>query len=229
MKRSLLVLIILACSKTILACTTCNKQIQDAIYNSTFFPNLFTMLSAFIVLAAIVSALSVAYGRWHKTATASYKNNIIANPVPLATAATILGIGLGGFIDGIVLHQVLQWHEMLSNKLPPSTLVNKSVNMFWDGVFHAFCLLVVFVGVILFWKLLFKKDIDKSGILLAGGLLFGWGVFNIVEGVIDHQLLKLHNVREITTNPESWNVGFLALSVIMLAAGLFTMKPAPIK
>jgi uncharacterized membrane protein len=23
-----------------------------------------------------------------------------------------LGIGLGGFVDGIVLHQILQWHHM---------------------------------------------------------------------------------------------------------------------
>ncbi len=29
--------------------------------------------------------------------------------------ATILGVGLGGFVDGIVLHQVLQWHHMLSS------------------------------------------------------------------------------------------------------------------
>lgn len=44
----------------------------------------------------------------------------------LAFAAIVLGIGLGGFVDGIVLHQILQWHEMLSNKIPPDTLVNKA-------------------------------------------------------------------------------------------------------
>jgi uncharacterized membrane protein len=28
--------------------------------------------------------------------------------------AFIMGLGLGGFIDGIVLHQILQWHHMLT-------------------------------------------------------------------------------------------------------------------
>jgi uncharacterized membrane protein len=72
------------------------------------------------------------------------------------------------------------------------------------------------VGVVLLWKLLRRNDIQRSGNLLGGGLLLGWGLFNIVEGIIDHHLLKLHNVREITNNAELWNYGFLGISVLML-------------
>jgi uncharacterized membrane protein len=32
---------------------------------------------------------------------------------PIASGI-LFGLGLGGFFDGIVLHQVLQWHHMLS-------------------------------------------------------------------------------------------------------------------
>ncbi len=131
----------------------------------------------------------------------------------------VLGIGLGGFTDGILLHQVLQWHEMLSNKVAIDTVLGKSVNMFWDGIFHFFCLIVVLVGVVLLWKMLFRKDIERSGKLLSGGLLLGWGLFNIVEGIIDHHLLKLHNIRETHTNIDFWNFAFLGLSVIMLITG----------
>jgi LPXTG-motif cell wall-anchored protein len=67
--------------------------------------------------------------------------------------------------------------------------------------------------------LLHRKEIDRSGNLLSGGLLLGWGLFNIVEGIIDHHLLKLHNVRELSANPEIWNFSFLGLSVLMLLAG----------
>jgi uncharacterized membrane protein len=35
----------------------------------------------------------------------------------------LLGSGLGGFIDGILLHQILQWHNMLSSVRPPIDLV----------------------------------------------------------------------------------------------------------
>lgn len=100
---------------------------------------------------------------------------------------------MGGFVDGIFLHQILQVHEMLSNKISALDYIGKSVNMFWDGIFHAFCFIVVLIGIILLWKLLKRKDVDHSGNLFAGGLLLGWGLFNIVEGIIDHQLLKLHN------------------------------------
>ena len=43
---------------------------------------------------------------------------------PLVTAGILLGIGLGGFVDGIVFHQILQWHNMLSARIPPVDLVS---------------------------------------------------------------------------------------------------------
>ena len=202
------------------ACITCNQKIQEAIWNSTFVPNLFALLSAFLVLAIIVVVLIHFTEKRFRSRT-EFSPTQMANPVPLTTASMILGIGLGGFIDGIVLHQILQWHEMLSNKIPPISVVSKSINMFWDGIFHAFCLMVTFAGIVLIWKLLWRKDIDRSGGLFVGGLLLGWGLFNIVEGVIDHHLLRLHNVREVTDNPELWNWGFLCISLLMCIAGYY--------
>lgn len=202
-----------------ICCTTCNRQLQEKIFDSTFFPNLVIMLSAFIILGIMVGVLSYLSARKYRTSIEAYPNNKFLNPVPISTASIVLGIGLGGFIDGIFFHQILQWHQMLSNKLPPLTLLNKSVNMFWDGIFHLFSLIVVIIGVVLFWKLLKRKNIDTSGKLLAGGLIAGWGLFNIVEGVIDHHLLKLHNVKEITAHPEVWNYSFLVVSFVMIVAG----------
>ena len=60
------------------------------------------------------------------------------NRRPLIAAGTLLGIGMGGFVDGILFHQILQVHNMLSAKYPPTTLVNAEINMVWDGLFHAF-------------------------------------------------------------------------------------------
>jgi uncharacterized membrane protein len=177
------------------------------------------MLTAFIVLAVLVAILGAMTARRHQSRLAANPHLKILSPVPLTTASMVLGIGLGGFIDGIVLHQVLQWHEMLSAKIPATDYVGKSVNMFWDGIFHFFCLVVVLVGVVLLWKLLWRKDIDRSGKLLFGGLLLGWGLFNIVEGLIDHHLLKLHNVMEFAADHEPANFGFLGASVLMLLIG----------
>lgn len=120
------------------ACPLCNKKIRDAVHNSQFYPNLLTLLSAFIALTAIVIILAWITAKRHKARLTANSNKQILSPVPLTTASVVLGIGLGGFIDGIVLHQVLQVHEMLSNKIAATNYIGKSVNMFWDGVFISF-------------------------------------------------------------------------------------------
>ncbi len=206
------------------ACPLCNPQIKAAIYDSQFYPNLLTMLSAFFVLAGVVAALSWLSGRRYAKRMAANPSVTSLSPVPLLTTAIILGIGIGGFIDGIVLHQILQWHEMLSAKIPPTNYVAKSVNMFWDGIFHFFTLVVTAIGIVRLWQLLHRKEINRSGYLLSGGLLMGWGLFNLIEGVIDHHILKLHNVREVSSAPEVWNFGFLTFAVVLLAAGYGLQK-----
>jgi uncharacterized membrane protein len=209
-----------------LCCINCNQQIQAGIFNDAFYPNLAIMLSAFVVLALIVTGLTIAFVKRHRII--ALRDQIVLTPVPMVTASLVLGIGLGGFIDGIALHQVLQWHQMLSNQLPPVTLESKNINMFWDGIFHAFTLIVVFVGVIMLWRVSLRADTDRSGRLLTSGLLGGWGLFNIVESVIDHHILHLHNVREVTPNPELWNYGFLGFSLLLLIVG-FVIIPGRVK
>lgn len=218
-KATTLILLLISFTVPSFACPFCNKQIRQGIYDSQFYPNLFLMLSAFIVLAAIVIILAIVTARQHRNRTRSNPSRQVLSPVPLTTASVVLGIGLGGFVDGIVLHQLLQVHEMLSNKIVATNYVGKSVNMFWDGVFHLFCLGVVITGIILLWKLMLRNDFDRSGTLFAAGLLWGWGIFNLVEGIIDHQLLKLHNVIEYADNHDIGNYAFLGVSVILFLAG----------
>lgn len=220
MKKSLTLLVLSFCViEPLSACPLCNQQIKDAVYDSQFYPNLLTMLSPFIALSVIVVALTAVTAKSHKAWVAANPGAAVLSPVPLTTASMVLGIGFGGFVDGIFLHQMLQVHEMLSNKIPATDYVGKSVNMFWDGIFHAFCLLVATVGVVLLWKLLGRKDADYSGRLFAAGLLMGWGTFNLVEGVLDHHILKLHNVIEYATDHAPGNYAFLGISLVMLIAG----------
>jgi uncharacterized membrane protein len=57
--------------------------------------------------------------------------------LPLAPGVW-LGIGLGGIVDGIVLHQILQWRHMVTSAgYPPDSLPNLVVNTLFDGLFHA--------------------------------------------------------------------------------------------
>jgi uncharacterized membrane protein len=130
-------------------------------------------------------------------------------------AGVLLGIGLGGFVDGIVLHQLLQWHNMVSNWIPPTTLEAMQVNMVWDGLFHVVVWLVTLVGVLLLWSAAYHRERIPMLREFVGRLLFGWGWFNLVEGLIDHQLLGVHYVRQVATYTV-YNVLFLVLGGVGL-------------
>src|SRR5205807_3277573 len=90
---------------------------------------------------------------------------------PLIRAGTVIGIGMGGFADGILFHQILQLHNMLSNRVLRDTLVNEQINMFWDGLFHAFTWTSVAIGIALLWRAATAPRPFLSGRVLWGAIL----------------------------------------------------------
>ena len=154
----------------------------------------------------------------------------MATGEPASPAAGIMyGIGLGGFVDGIVLHQILQWHHMLSatGDHPVTTVAGLEVNTLADGFFHlASWFFVVGASIVTLaqWR---RGRLAPSWRFHACGLLVGWGLFNLVEGVVDHQLLGIHHVRDDLGGPLAWDLGFLALSVLLVAAGWLLQRTAP--
>ncbi|MGE0511728.1 MAG: DUF2243 domain-containing protein [Acidimicrobiia bacterium] len=135
----------------------------------------------------------------------------------------LFGVGLGGFVDGIVLHQILQWHHMISDtdEGPMTTVAGLEANTLADGLFHAFAFLVVLVALYLAMA---TRRADATAVLPSGGvvtgwLLVGWGAFNIVEGVVDHHLLTVHHVRDDVADPLAWDLSFLGSSVVLLLIG----------
>jgi uncharacterized membrane protein len=130
------------------------------------------------------------------------------------TAGLLLGIGLGGFVDGITLHQIMQWHNMGSAVLPPVTMEAMSQNMAWDGSFHAATLVLTVIGVVMLWSEGQNRKLPPSLSVLFGQMILGWGLFNLVEGIIDHHLLQLHHVRDMPTHIPFYDWIFLAVGGI---------------
>lgn len=145
--------------------------------------------------------------------------NTVVRRTPLVAAGLLLGAGLGGFVDGILLHQILQWHNMLSGQLPPDTLVRAKINMYWDGLFHAAVWVLTVVGLAMLWSAAGRADVPHSGRTLVGGLLLGWGLFNVVEGIIDHEILGLHHVYEYTPSHLPADLAFLVFGALLLLLG----------
>ena len=148
---------------------------------------------------------------------------------PLVLAGTTLGIGMGGFVDGILFHQILQLHNMLSNRVLRDSLVNERINMFWDGLFHAFTWTAVALGIGLLWRAANVSRRPLPGQILLAALFTGWGLFNLTEGLIDHQILQLHHVYQ-NGNHMLWDLVFLASGVVFLFGGLGIIRrhrPSP--
>lgn len=142
---------------------------------------------------------------------------------PLVAAGTCLGIGMGGFVDGILFHQILQIHNMLSNWVVRDSLVNEQINMFWDGLFHAFTWVMTALGLFLLWKAVKRRDVPLSSKTFAGSLLLGWGLFNLVEGVIDHEILQVHHVLQ-DGNHLLGDMAFLAFGVALILVGWMLIR-----
>ena len=135
----------------------------------------------------------------------------------------LLGLGLGGFIDGIVFHQVLQWHHMLTGSRggePADTVAGLEANTLADGFFHLATWILVVVGMVAAISAWQRGELAPPWRLQIGMLLVGWGSFNLVEGLIDHQILDLHHVRDDLGAPIGWDLGFLAFGALLVLAGL---------
>jgi uncharacterized membrane protein len=131
-----------------------------------------------------------------------------------------LGVGLGGFVDGIVLHQILQWHHMLTSAgYPADSVPNLALNTLFDGLFHAATWIATAIGLFLLHRAV-RRGAVWSGYRLLGGMALGWGAFNLVEGIVDHHVLGLHHVREAAANPLLWDLAFLALGAVLVAVGV---------
>src|SRR4051794_23484137 len=140
---------------------------------------------------------------------------------PSKVSALLFGLGLGGFVDGILLHQVLQWHHMLSDVPGDSvdTLAGLKVNTFADGLFHVatwFFVLAGSIAAIVSWR---QGRLAPTWSFHFGLVLTGWGVFNLVEGLVDHQILGVHHVRDDLGGPLSWDIGFLVFGALLVAGG----------
>lgn len=140
-------------------------------------------------------------------------------------AGLLLGFGLGGFFDGILLHQILQWHHLLS-ALEGRGFADLRVQILADGLFHAAMYAIAAIGLWLLWRA--RRDLQDAGAdrALGARLLIGFGAWHVVDAVFSHWLLGLHRIRMETDMPLVWDVAWLAVfGLVPLALGVWLRGP----
>lgn len=146
----------------------------------------------------------------------------------MVIAGSILGFGLGGFVDGIVLHQVLQWHHLLSaygsGQFPTTTLEGLATQTRWDGVFHASTWLVTVIGIGVLWRAACVPGVRWSASAFLGAIVAGLGAFNLVDGIVNHHLLGTHHVRDDLGGPLAWDLALLAVAAGLVLAGTLLIR-----
>ena len=140
----------------------------------------------------------------------------------MITAGVVLGVGMGAFIDGILLHQIAQWHNMGSAIVPPVTMDAMSRNMVWDGQFHLVSWFITLGGIIALWR--DRGAAAPTMTTFAGQMIMGWGLFNLVEGVVDHHLLQIHHVRDLPFHIPAYDFLFLAIAGVGFVAAGFALS-----
>lgn len=133
--------------------------------------------------------------------------------------SVVLGIALGGFFDGILLHQILQWHHLLSLVENGGDL---RFQVLWDGYFHALMYVIAALGLVgLWWGR--AGTAAPDGRRVGGSLLVGFGLWHVADAVLSHWLLGIHRVKIDSDMPLLWDLAWLGLfGILPLVAGLIT-------
>lgn len=146
--------------------------------------------------------------------TDSTIDHLTRHPRQFLLAGLMLGFGLGGFFDGILLHQILQWHHLLSGLEEARRDIR--ILIMTDGIFHLLMYVIAVLGLWLLWR----TRAEAGDRYLLGNLLFGFGVWHVVDGVVSHWALGIHRIRMDVENPLFWDLLWLGLfGLLPLASG----------
>ncbi|MFC5512281.1 DUF2243 domain-containing protein [Massilia jejuensis] len=138
---------------------------------------------------------------------------------PLGWAGYLLGFGLGGFFDGILLHQILQWHHLLS-LITRAPFQDIRIQILADGFFHLLMYVIAFAGLWKLWKGRHQFSAPGGDRLLVASAATGFGAWHMLDGVLSHWVLGIHRIRLDAGNVLFWDLlWFVVFGVAFVVLG----------
>lgn len=143
-------------------------------------------------------------------------NNAHVNSTRSLWVSFLIGASLMAAIDEVIFHQILAWHHFYDRATPEIALMS-------DGLLHAGELMGLVAGFYLFADL--RRDNAVASPWAWAGLFYGLGAFQLFDGIVNHKLLRLHQIRyvdNLIVYDLAWNFG----AVILLLVGFFLHRRA---
>ncbi|SDR72862.1 Uncharacterized membrane protein [Halopseudomonas xinjiangensis] len=128
--------------------------------------------------------------------------------------AVLVGIGVMAAVDEIVFHQLLQWHHFVD-------LATPFIGILSDGVLHAIELLATAVGFVLLVGLARERMLHVA--MVWAGVLMGSGGFQLFDGVVNHKILRIHQVR-YGVDPLLYDLTWNAVGIALLVVGFCVLS-----
>ena len=152
--------------------------------------------------------------------------SVTPNNRPLIIASAVTGVGLSGFFDGIVLHQILRWHHLLS-LVPGESMRRMENQILADGLFHVLMYAITATGLYLLWRSR-STGSNANCRSVAGGGLLGFGAWNLTDVGLFHWVLGIHRLRVDVPDPLLYDIAWLAVfGAVPLIAGWLLFRSTP--
>lgn len=139
----------------------------------------------------------------------------------LRLPAALIGFGFGGFFDGILLHQILQWHHLLS-ALDQGRPGDLAFQVMADGLFHAVMYVIAAAGLVYLIRRRTALAAPGAAREFSAVFLVGFGVWHVIDALLSHWLTGIHRIRMDAANPLLWDMGWLVIfGLLPLMAGVW--------
>lgn len=126
-------------------------------------------------------------------------------------AAFMIGVGIMAAIDEIIFHQLLGWHHFFDWSTP-------AFGLFSDGLLHSAELIIIVAGFFMFADLRSRQALAPRS--AWAGFFIGAGGFQLFDGLIDHKVLRLHQIRYGVDNLLAYDLAWNGFGLVVLAIGI---------
>lgn len=126
-------------------------------------------------------------------------------------SGVLFGLGFIAFVDEVIFHQLLRWHHFYDK-------TTSDIGLISDGLFHAFSWFATIAGIFLLAHIQRTQSFIFQRWL--AGLLVGVGVFQLYDGLIQHKIMRLHQIRYVD-NVIVYDIVWNVIAALILVAGVY--------